>query len=222
MNDMSLKSLLNRIQVELKGREEIWEEVRRDMQRATRLSKQSILFAHQERFSDAKKLLKEASELFAKLEKVSENFPDLVHTGMVDAAYQEYAEAHAFLALVRQKRFPNPRKLKVPSIPYVLGLMDVIGELRRRSLDSLRKGDVKTAEKCLEIMEQVYVEITAMDDAYLLVPGLRRKCDIARGVIEITRGDVTMEARRSSLKHSIEELKRTIEKGKKTGKTKTN
>lgn len=219
---MSLKSLLDRIQAELKGREEIREEVRRDMQRATRLSKQSILFAHQERFSDAKELLKEASELFAKLEKVSENHPDLAYAGMVDAAYQEYAEAHAFLALVRQKRFPDPRKLKVPSIPYVLGLMDVIGELRRKSLDSLRKGDVKTAETCLEIMEQVYVEITAMDDAYLLVPGLRRKCDIARGVIEITRGDVTMEARRSSLEHSIEELKRIIEKGKKTRKTKTN
>ena len=110
----------------------------------------------------------------------------------------------------------------MPSIPYVLGLMDVIGELRRRSLDSLRKGDVKTAEKCLEIMEHIYVEITVMDDAYLLVPGLRRKCDIARGVIEITRGDVTMETRRSSLERSIEELKRIVEKEKKTRKTKTN
>ena len=68
-------------------------------------------------------------------------------------------------------------------------------------------------------MERIYVEITAMDDAYLLVPGLRRKCDIARGVIETTRGDVTMEARRSSLECSIEELKKLIEKGKKTRKT---
>ena len=222
VNGMSLKSLLDKIQAELKGKEEIREELRRDMQRATRLSKQAILFTHQERFDEAKELLKEASELLAKLEKISENHPDLVYAGMVDAAYQEYAEAHVFLALVRRKRFPDPRKLRVPSIPYVLGLMDVIGELRRRSLDSLRKGDVRTAEKCLEIMEHIYVEITAMDDAYLLVPGLRRKCDIARGVIEITRGDVTMEARRSSLERSIEELKRIVEKEKKTRKTKTN
>jgi len=219
VNDMSLKSLLDRIQVELKEKEEVKEELRRDMRRATRLSKQAILFTHQERFDDAKKLLKEATELFAKLGKISENQPDLVYTGMVDAAYQEYAEAHAFLTLVRQKRFPDPRKLNVPSVPYVLGLGDVIGELRRRSLDLLRKGDVRTAEKCLEIMDHIYVEITAMDDAYLLVPGLRRKCDVARHVIEATRGDITIEARRTSLEYSIEELKSIMKKGRKTGKT---
>lgn len=211
---MSLKSLLDRIQVELKEKEEVKDELRRNMRRATRLSKQAILFTHQERFDDAKKLLKEATELLAKLEKVSEKYPDLVHTGMVDAAYQEYAEAHTFLTLVRQKRFPDPRKLNLPSIPYVLGLGDVIGELRRRALDLLRKGDVRTAEKCLEIMEHIYVEITAMDDAYLLVPGLRRKCDVARRIIEATRGDVTIEARRNSLQYSIEELKKFIEKKK--------
>jgi len=221
VDGMSLKSLLDRIQVELKEKEEIKDELRQDMRRATRLSKQAILFTHQERVDDAKELLKKASELLAKLEKISENYPDLVYTGMVDAAYQEYAEAHTFLTLVRQKRFPDPRKLNVPSIPYVLGLMDAIGELRRRSLDLLRKGDVRTAEKCLEIMEQIYVEITAMDDAYLLVSGLRRKCDIARRIIEATRGDVTIEARRSSLEYSIEELKKIIEKEEKTGKTKT-
>jgi translin len=220
VNDMSLKSLLDRIQVELKEKEEVKDELRQDMRRATRLSKQAILFTHQERFDDAKKLLKEATELFAKLEKVSENQPDLVYTGMVDAAYQEYAEAHAFLTLIRQKRFPDPRKLNVPSIPYVLGLGDVIGELRRRSLDLLRKGDVRTAEKCLEIMDHIYVEITAMDDAYLLVPGLRRKCDVARHVIEATRGDITIESRRASLEYSIEELKSIIKKERKTGKTK--
>jgi len=214
VNYMSLKSLLDRIQAELREKEEVKDELRRDMRRATRLSKQAILFTHQERFDDAKELLQEATELFAKLEKVSENHPDLVYTGMVDAAYQEYAEAHTFLTLVRQERFPDPRKLNVPSIPYVLGLGDVIGELRRKSLDLLRKGDVKTAEKFLETMEHIYVEMTAMGDAYLLVPGLRRKCDVARHIIEATRGDVTIEARRSSLEYSIEELKRIIEKEK--------
>ena len=221
VSDVSLKPLLDRIQVELKEKEEVKEELQQDMRKATRLSKQAILFAHQERFDDAEELLKEADRLFAKLEKVSKNHPDLVYTGMVDVGYEEYAEAQAFLALLRQERFPDPRKLGVPSIPYVLGLADVIGELRRRSLDSLRKGNVRTAEKCLEIMEHIYVEITAMDDAYLLVPGLRRKCDVARNIIETTRGDVTIEARRSSLESSIEGLRKIIEKRKKTGKTKT-
>jgi predicted translin family RNA/ssDNA-binding protein len=52
-----------------------------------------------------------------------------------------------------------------------------------------------------------------MDDAYMLVKGLRRKCDIARRIIEATRGDVTIEVRRSSLETSIKRLEETLEKG---------
>lgn len=219
MNDVSLKSLLNRIQAELKEKEEVRDELQRDMRKATRLSKQAILFTHQERFGDAKKLLKDAGELFAKINGVSESHPDVVNTGMVDAAYQEYAEAHTFLTLVKQKRFPDPRKLDVPSVPYVLGLADVIGELRRRSLDLLRKGEVSDAEMCLQIMEGIYVEMTAMDDAYLLIPGLRRKCDVARHLIETTRGEVAVETRRKSLETAIRRLERSIERKRKVEKT---
>ena len=219
MNDVSLKSLLNRIQAELKEKEEVRDELQRDMRKATRLSKQAILFTHQERFDDAKKLLEETCELFVKIDGVSESHPDVVNTGMVDAAYQEYAEAHTFLTLVRQKRFPDPRKLDVPSVPYVLGLADVIGELRRRSLDLLRKGEVDEAQKYLEIMESIYVEMTATDDAYLLIPGLRRKCDVARHLIETTRGEVAVETRRKSLEMAIRNLERSIERKRKVEKT---
>ena len=219
MNGVSLKSLLNRIQAELKEKEEVRDELQVDMRKATRLSKQAILFTHQERFDDAKKLLKDAGELFAKINGVSESHPDVVNTGMVDAAYQEYAEANTFLALVRQKRFPDPRKLDVPSVSYVLGLADVIGELRRRSLDLLRKGEVGGAEKCLQIMEGIYVEMTAMDDAYLLIPGLRRKCDVARHLIETTRGEVAVETRRKSLETAIRRLEDTIERKRKVERT---
>jgi len=219
VNGVSLKSLLNRIQAELKEKEEVRDELQRDMRKATRLSKQAILFTHQERFDDAKKLLEETCELFVKIDGVSESHPDVVNTGMVDAAYQEYAEAHTFLTLVRQKRFPDPRKLDVPSVPYVLGLADVIGELRRRSLDLLRKGEVDEAQKYLEIMESIYVEMTATDDAYLLIPGLRRKCDVARHLIETTRGEVAVETRRKSLEMAIRNLERSIERKRKVEKT---
>ncbi len=212
---MSLKSYLAKIQEELKKREEVKREAQEDMRKALRLSKQAILFAHQERFDDARSSLKDAEELFAKLHGLVENNPDLFYTGLVDTAFEEYAEAHVFLRLVEERRFIGPEELKVPVVPYVLGLGDVVGELRRRALDSLRKGDVETAEECLQLMEQIYVELTAMDDAYMLVHGLRRKCDVARHIIESTRGDVTIEARRSTLERSIEKLERTLrEKGK--------
>jgi translin len=218
---MSLKSILEKIQEKLSKREEVREEVQKDMRRATRLSKQAILFSHQERFEDAKNLLEEADKLFAKLRKISKDYPDLFYSGSVSAAFEEYTEAHNLLMLIKKNQFIDPEEFNVPVISYMLGLGDVVGELRRRALDSIRKGNVEAAEKCLETMEHIYSELTAMDDAYLLVSGLRRKCDVARHLIEITRGDVTIEARRSALEISILKLEETIGKKKKVRKTRT-
>jgi translin len=221
VSKMSLKSILEKIQEELRKREGVREEVQKDMRRATRLSKQAILFTHQGRFEDAKNLLEEANRIFAKLREVSKDYPELFHSGLVSAAFEEYTEAHTLLRLIEEDRFIDPEELGVPKISYVLGLGDVVGELRRRALDSIRKGKVEAAEKCLERMERIYSELTAMDDAYLVVSGLRRKCDVARHLIEITRGDVTIEARRSALEHSILKLEETIGEKKKIRKTKT-
>ena len=208
MGVVSLRSILGRIQEELKEKEEVREEVQRDMRKATRLSKRAILLIHQERFNDAKSSLEEADKLFVKLLNISKDHPELVYSGLVDAAFQEYAEARILLSLVKENRFVNPMEINVPPVSYVLGLADVIGELRRRVLDSIRKGDNETAEKCLQTMEHIYVELMSMDDAYLLVPGLRRKCDIARRIIETTRGDITMETRRSSLEQLLKKFLR--------------
>jgi len=216
---MSLKSILEKIQEELSKKEQVREEIQKIMRRATRLSKQAILFAHQERFEDAKNLLKEASSLFSRLREESKDYPDLFYSGLVSAAFEEYAEAQTLLMLIEEDEFIDPEELGVPVISYVLGLGDVVGELRRRALDSIRRGSVEVAEKCLETMEYVYSELTALDDAYLLVSGLRRKCDVARHLIEITRGDVTIEARRSALESSILKLEDTIGKKEKTRKT---
>jgi len=207
---LSLKSILGKIQKELKDKDEVREQVQRDMRRATRLSKQAILFTHQERLKDARKLLDDANKLFIKLNKIARTHPDMVYTGMVEAAFEEYAESQTLLRLVEEDQFVPPEELGVPSLAYVLGLGDVIGELRRRALDMLRRGDVKAAENCLQMMEKIYIELISMDDAYMLVPGLRRKGDVARHVIEATRGDITLEARKTSLERSIKRLEKTL------------
>ena len=214
---MSLKSILGEIQKDLVKREEAWEGVKRDMRRATRLSKQAILFVHQERNDEAKKLLDEARELFSKLRETSNNYPYVIHTGIVDSAFQEYAEAWTFLSLVEKDLFIDPEDLGIASVSYILGLADVVGEFRRRTLDSIRRGDVDTAEKCLQKMEHIYTELTNMDEGYLLVSGLRRKCDIARRIIESTRGDVTIETRRSALEDSITKLEKAMRRKPKSG-----
>ena len=212
VNFMSLKEILEKIQEELSGREEVREEIQRDMRKATRLSKQAIQVTHQERFDDAKAMLKEAKSLFVKLQETAKDYPYMLYSGSVGAAFEEHAEAHILLTLIQEDRFVGPKEIDVPLTPYVLSLGDVIGELRRRALDLIRRGNVEAAEKTLERMEHIYSELTALDDAYIIIKGLRRKGDVARHLIEITRGDITIEVRRSALERSISKLEKTIEK----------
>ena len=209
---MSLKEVLKNIQVELSNREQIRESTQRDMRKATRLSKQAIQVTHQNRFDDAKTFLETAKMLFIKLRETTKDYPYLYYSGSVGAAFEENAEAQILLTLIEEDRFPNPKEIDVPITPYVLSLGDVIGELRRRALDMIRKGKVEKSEKCLEWMEQIYSELTALDDAYIIVNGLRRKGDVARRLIEITRGDITIEKRRNALERSISKLEKTLER----------
>jgi len=213
MKDLSLKSILNNIQKELKKRDKARVEIQSDMRRVLSLSKQAILFVHQERFDNASKFLEDSGKLFTKLFGLANDHQDLLYGGLVDAASQEYSEARILLGLIIEEQFINPEKLGVSASSYILALADVIGELRRRALDSLRRGEIETAEDSLHIMENIFIELTALDDAYMLVSGLRRKCDIARRIIETTRGDVTIEVRRRSLENSIKRLEETLEKG---------
>lgn len=216
-----MKEFLTKIQDEVKVKEEIRQEVQKDMRSATRLSKIAILMVHQGNFEEAENRLREAGELFIKLCEISKDHSEFMYKGIVDSAFQEYAEAYTFLKLVKENRFISFEDIGVPATSYVLGLADVIGELRRRVLDLLRGGRIVEAEDCLELMDMIYIELTGMDDAYFMISGLRRKCDIARRIIETTRGDVTIEMRRRSLEDSIRELKKTLEEEVKVGEDKT-
>jgi translin len=93
-----------------------------------------------------------------------------------------------------------------------LGLADVIGEYRRLALDALREGEAEKGEECLKTMDEVYIELMAMDEACMLVPGLRRKCDIARRIIETTRGDITQEVRRKALENYLKQFEQAQRK----------
>ena len=126
-------------------------------------------------------------------------------------ALQEYSEANILLNLVTSTKFVAPNEINVPSIEYVLGLADVIGEYRRMTLDFLREGRVEKGENCLGLMDEMFSELVAMNES-LLVPGLRRKCDVARKIIEVTRGDVTQEARRNILEKQLKRMEKLLKK----------
>jgi translin len=216
----SLKTVLKQIRRELKSKEKIRDKAQADMRKVTSTSKQAILFIHQKKFKEARRLLEKAREIISRLNAVAKEHPDIIHSGLYDIALQEYAEANIFLTLVEEERFITPMEVNVPSIDYVLGLADVIGEYRRLALDALREGNAKKSEECLKFMDEIYTELMAMDEAYMLVPGLRRKCDVARKIIETTRGDVTHEVRMQSLEkymkrfEKLEKRFEALEKGR--------
>jgi len=202
----SLESVLQEVKNELMQKNSVREETHECMRKATSLSKQAILLIHQKKYEEAEKFISDAKDKISSLQTLSKDYPDIIYGGMFSAALQEYSEARIFFVLVKESRFVNPSEINVPCTDYVLGLADVIGEYRRLALDNLREGDVKKAEDCLEIMDQVFIQLLALDEAYMLVPGLRHKSDTARRIIEATRGDVTLEIRRKSLEDYLKKF----------------
>ncbi len=211
----TLETVIQEIKTELIVKNQIREETHESMRKATSLSKQAILLIHQKRLHDAQKMVEIAKEKIASLQIQAKQYPEIIYGGMLSAALQEYSEANIFLILVKEERFVTVAEINVPSVDYVLGLADVIGEYRRLALDNLREGAVEKGERCLQIMDEIFIQLLALDEAYMLVPGLRHKSDIARRIIESTRGDITLEVRRKSLEDELkrfEPTKRTIKR----------
>ena len=207
-----LKTVLKEVKKELMQKDKVRENAQESMRKATSLSKQAILLIHQKRLEEAKKLIGNASEIVSRLQGLAKEYPEIIYSGMFSAALQEYSEANIFLQLTEESRFITPKDINVPAVDYVLGLADVVGEYRRLTLDALREDNVDKGEKCLETMDEIYIELMALDEAYMLVPGLRRKCDVARKIIESTRGDITQEVRRKSLEDHLRRFEQAQKK----------
>ena len=215
-----LKTVLEKVKLELIEKDKIKDDAYEKMRKATSLSKQSILLIHQKRLEEARKAISGAEEIITALQAFAEDCPEIVYGGMFSAALQEYSEANILLKLLEESVFVSAENIKVPSGDYVLGLADVVGELRRLALDALREGEVKKAEKWLGIMDEIYLELLALDEAYMLVSGLRHKNDIARRIIETTRGDVTQEVRRKSLEEYLKRFEQAQKRKHKPSKGK--
>jgi len=215
----SLKNILRELRKELIDKEKARETAQKDMRKAISQSKQAILLIHQKRLDEAGKLIEDAKGIISKLRHDAMKYPETLYSGLYNAALQEFSEANILLNLIQGQVFVTPEDMEVPSVDYVLGLADVIGEYRRLALDALREGQVQKGEACLKMMDEIYIELMAMDEAYMLVPGLRRKCDVARKIIETTRGDITQEVRRESLEKHLrlfEKLQRKTKKKRTT------
>ncbi len=200
-----LEELVKKGAEELRLRDKALDRLMERARRARILSKQAILRVHSGEESEARKRLEEASGLISEMDAIIEEHPALGRFDQVSAAKEEFSEASIVMKLTESGEFPDPASLGVPMTSYLMGLGDVPGELRRQALDALRLGDIETAEARLSTMEEIYLSLVTMEEVPLL-KGLRRKLDIARGVIERTRSEVTAEAGRRRLGESVRRL----------------
>jgi translin len=201
-----LEDLVRRATEELRGREAARDEVMSRARRMRMLSKQTILLIHNDAKVKAAANLEDARKLFEETRPHVERYPELNYYEDVEAALEEYAEATILLGLETKSAYPEPEDIGVGLTSYLLGLCDVPGELRREALDELRTGDFEAAEAYLRRMEEIYLNLVSVEEASLLLKGLRRKLDIARGVIENTRAELTAEAGRRRLNESVSRL----------------
>ncbi len=87
---------------------------------------------------------------------------------------------------------PDPDALGVGYAPYLNGAGEAVGELRRQVLDRLRRRETRRCEELLAAMDDVYTMLVTMDFPDAMTGGLRRTTDAVRGILERTRGDLTM------------------------------
>ena len=169
----------------------------------TRQCANAIRSTHREEFAAAEAALGEVGARTAELRAELEGFPDVYWAGYMQDALKEYAEARITLALVRHEPPPGFEELGVEVAPYLNGLGEAVGELRRRALDIIRHGEAREAEYLLEAMEEIYNILVTVDYPDALTGGLRRTTDNARGILERTRGDVTFALRQHRLEEAL-------------------
>ena len=163
----------------------------------------SIRAVHRGEFDRATELRESARRLSDKLTADLAGHPDLYFTGYVQDAQKEYVEACATHALVTGEPLPSPEVLGVAVAPFLNGLAESVGELRRYILDQLRQGRLERSEEILRTMDEIYGVLVSLDYPDALTGGLRRSTDSVRGIMEKTRGDLTFALRQRDLERGL-------------------
>jgi translin len=179
----------------------------------TRACALAIRAVHRDEFDVMQQRLDEARTLAGSLRAGLADFPDLYYAGYTQDALKEYAEASITCALLRHQPLPTPEELDVHHATYMNGLAESVGEMRRRCLDMLRQDNSAEAERLLGHMDEIYSILVTMDYADAITYGLRRQTDVARSIIERTRGDITFSLRGEELSHSISRLSAQLPNG---------
>ena len=82
-------------------------------------------------------------------------------------------------------------------------MAEVIGEVRRYILDSLRRDSFENCQEYMDVMDEIYSILVTVDFPEAVTGGLRHSTDQMRGVLERTRGDLTMALRQHKLEAQL-------------------
>lgn len=191
MDQPDLTSLEEAVRVELDDKFAVRERALSLSRKVIRSSANAIRSLHRGDLADAQRLMDEASAMVSEAAEVVSDHGDVRFAGFIDDAAKEYAEARTTYALALGEPIPLPVDLGVGVPPYLNGLGEAVGEMRRRMLDLLRAEKMDEAESTLEAMETIHNLLASLDYPDGMTGGLRRTADVARALIERSRADLT-------------------------------
>lgn len=200
----NLKKVAEDIRAELDSKNSAREGALQLSREIVRLSANSIRASHREDFDEARKLMDQARAKVVETKKLLSDQLDIYYTGYVMDAQKEYAEAEITMAIIRDQSLPSHEELGVDCAPYLNGFGEAVQECRRHILDIIRLGELERAEQVLQIMDEGYYVLVTFDYPDAVTGGLRRTTDMVRGVLERTRGDLTVALREQQLEKTIQ------------------
>jgi len=168
------------------------------------LCSRSIIAVHKGDLKTGKNNLRQADKLLKKYKKKA--------TGGLGryliTPEQEFVEAACLIAIVEKKEIPSDKKLSVMPESYVLGLLDCVGELKRRVFDEIRIGDIDEATRVFEVMENLYLHLYTFSMYDKVLKEARRKIDVNRILVDDVRSAITEEKRRAELIKALQKLEK--------------
>lgn len=202
--DNSIEPIAEEIRALLDETNQVREDALKLSREVVRISANSIRASHREDFDEACELKSMARKKVDETKAMLKEKLEIYYTGYVQDAQKEYAESELTYAIIRELPFPKLADLGVEPPAYLNGLAEAIGESRRHVLDVMRHGDLDRAERILHIMDEVYYILITFDYPDAVTQGLRRQTDMVRGVLERTRGDITILLQQQKLETAIE------------------
>ena len=206
----SLEELAEEISASFEAKDRAREEALALTRVVVRRSGAAIRSVHRGEIEKACDLIRQAGVALAEILDLLEEHPDVRYSGLVDGAEQEYAEARIVFSLITEARMPAPGEVGVEMTGYLAGLGDAVGELRRHILDLIRQGRPEEGEVHLEAMEEIYHLLISFDYPDAVTKGMRRKGDVARSLLDRTRGDLTNAIGQRRLEVQLREVEGRI------------